>query len=201
MYITLTNFLPPPFISSNSLYYYSAAELIEQQFGYHPTMTYLVPYHYMFLWRYFAGALTALFFVFFVWVLQQTLKENNHFKYLPLMLFLIMTAANGPSHTFVKIRPMNTMPLLGYHVQQGVIGFSLTISYLTHLYLQRAKNKKIAWVVLAFVGMVILYSSIARPKILWHMIEQVGLDVQGPYPNPMKTILSFLRNIFPGFLR
>ena len=197
MHIILTNFLPPPFITSNSLYYYSAAELIEQQFRYHEAMTHLVPYHYMFLWRYFAGALTVLFLLTLVKVFKGVLKDGKK-DWLPLAIFMIITATNGPTHTIVKIRPMNTMPVLGYHTLVGILGFSLVISYVAHLYYQKTHDKKRSLVVLGIQVLIILNSSLARPKILWHMIEQVGLDVQGPYPNPIKPILFFLQKYLPG---
>jgi len=95
---------------------------------------------------------------------------------------------------------MKAMPVLGYYVQQGVLGFSLCLAYLFHLFKLRAKNKKIVVLVAIFVTLIILWSSIRRPNYLWHMIEMGGLDHQGPYPNPFIVLLNMIRRFFPRFL-
>jgi hypothetical protein len=191
LYVTLTNFLPPAFITSNSLYQYS--ELLEQKNPF-------VYNHYVFYWRYFAGAATALFFVFFFRVLKKTWDENACSRSFPLLLFSIMVMVNGATHTIIQFLPMRSMPVFGYYVEQGVLGFSLLLAYLLHLYGQDTKNKKRVVVVLILVVGTILWSSIRRPHYLWHMIEVVGLDHQGPYPNPLNVLFITIRRIFPGFL-
>ena len=191
MYMTLTNFLPPAFVTSNSLYHYT--EFLEQQDN-------LVIGHYIFLWRYFAGVLTALFYVFFINLVKRAFKENPFSSFFPFVVFMIMVAVNGATHTIIQFRPMKAMPVLGYYVQQGVLGFSLCLAYLFHLFKLRAKNKKIVVLVAIFVTLIILWSSIRRPNYLWHMIEMGGLDHQGPYPNPFIVLLNMIRRFFPRFL-
>jgi len=191
LYMTLTNFLPPAFITSNSLYQYN--EFLEQR-------NYLVLGHYIFFWRYAAGVITTLFFVYFIKVVKQVLKEKPFTSFFPLVLFMIMVAVNGATHTIIQFRPMKAMPVLGYHVLQGVLGFSLCIAYLFHLFELRTKNKKIVILISTFAVLVILWSSIRRPNYLWHMIEVVGLDHQGPYPNPFIVLLNMIRRFFPRFL-
>jgi hypothetical protein len=70
-----------------------------------------------------------------------------------------------------------------------------------HLYLKNARNKKQAAILVALVIGMILWSSIRRPNYLWHMIEMVGIDHQGPYPNPLNTLIITIRRVFfPNFL-
>jgi hypothetical protein len=191
LYMTLTNFLPPAFITSNSLYQYH--EYLEQRHE-------LVLGHYIFFWRYSAGVITTLFYIFFIKVVKRAFKEKPFTSFFPLVLFMIMVAVNGPTHTIIQFRPMKAMPVLGYHVLQGVLGFSLCIAYLFHLFKLRTENKIIVVVVSMFAVLVILWSSIRRPNYLWHMIEVVGLDHQGPYPNPFIVLLNMIRRFFPRFL-
>ena len=113
---------------------------------------------------------------------------------------MIMVAVNGATHTIIQFRPMKAMPVLGYYAQQGVFGSSLCIAYLFHLYKLQAKNKKIFMLVSTAAVLIILYSSIRRPNYLWHMMEIVGIDHQGPFPNPFYVFLKMIREILPGFL-
>ena len=192
LYVTLTNFLPPGFITSNTLYQYSES-LAEKN----P----LIFYHYFFYWRYYAGAAVALFFVFLVQVIKKVFQSAPFSSAFPLVIFSLMVAVNGATHTIIQFLPMRAMPVFGYYVQQGVLGFSLLLAYLLHLFMKNAKNKKKAAIVLALVIGVILWSSIRRPNYLWHMIQMVGVDHQGPYPNPLNTLIITIRRVFfPNFL-
>lgn len=191
LYMTLTNFLPPAFMTSNSLYQYT--EYLKQRGD-------LVFGHYVFLWRYFAGVLAALFFMLLFKLVKRVFKENAFSSLFPMVLFMIMVAVNGATHTIIQFRPMKAMPVLGYYVQQGVLGFSLCIAYLFHLFKLKTKDKKVFFVVSLFAIIIILWSSIRRPNYLWHMIEVGGLDHQGLYPNPFIVLLNNIRRFFPRFL-
>ncbi len=191
LYMTLTNFLPPVFITSNSLYQYT--DFLVQQNN-------LVLGHYIFLWRYSAGVFATLFYLFFIKLVKRAFKEKPFTSAFPLVLFMIMVTVNGATHTIIQFRPMKAMPVLGYYVQQGILGFSLCIAYLFHLFKLRTKNKKVVILISIFAVLIILWSSIRRPNYLWHMIEVVGLDHQGPYPNPLIVLLNMIRRFFPGFL-
>lgn len=191
LYTTLTNFLPPVFITSNSLYQYS--ELLEHDNS-------LMVGHFIYYWRYAAGVLTTLFYVFFFKVLRKVFKENKFSSLLPLFLFMIMIAVNSPTHNIVVHLSFKAMPLIGYYVEQGILGLSLTIAYLFLLLKQKVNNKKLVLLISTFTILVILYSSIRRPNYLGHMIEAVGLAHQGPYPNPLAVLIIKIRTLFPGFL-
>ena len=191
LYMTLTNFLPPAFITSNALYQY--IEFLPQHNN-------LLLGHYIFFWRYAAGVLTTLFYVFFINVVKKVFKEKPFSSFFPLALFMIMVAVNGATHTIIQYRRFKTMPVIGYHVQQGILGLSLCIAYLFHLFKLRTNNKKFIVFISIFVVLIILYSSIRRPNYLWHMMEMVGIDHQGPFPNPSYEILKIIRKFLPKFL-
>lgn len=192
LYVTLTNFLPPALITSNALYQYS-----DQLVGQNPS-TY---FHYLFWWRYLAGAATVVFYGFFIKQVKQAFSSDIFSSALPMVIFSIMVAINGATHHIIQFLPMRSMPVFGYYVQQGVLGFSLLIAFALHLLVINAKNKRQAAIVVALVIGMILWSSIRRPNYLWHMIEMVGIDHQGPYPNPLNTLIITIRSVFfPNFL-
>ena len=189
--MSLTNFLPPAFITSNALYQYS--EFLEQKNN-------LVFGHYFFFWRYAAGVITTLFYVFFIKVIKRVFKEKPFSSFFPLVLFMIMVTANSPTHTMVQIRIFKTIPVDSYQAQQGVLGFSLCIAYLFYLFKLKTNNKKIVVIISIFAVLILLYSSIRRPNYLWHMMEMIGLENQGLYPNPFYEVLKIIRGLFPRFL-
>jgi len=190
LYATLTNFLPPAFTTSNALYQYEKLQEHDH---------YLLRGHFIFYWRYFAGVLATLFYVYFIKVLRKVFKHKA-VSFLPLTLFMTMIAVNSPTHTIVVHHPWKAMPVLGYYVEQGILGLSLAIAYGFHLWWKNAENRKIVLLAASLVVLIIIYSSIRRPNYLWHMIETVGLDHQGPYPNPFAVTIIKIRNFFPGFL-
>src|SRR6185369_8431726 len=88
----------------------------------------LVPMHYLFFWRYAAGA-AAVVFAYVTFKVCVGAWRNPSTDTLAPSLFLLMSAAGGTTHMLVKIRPMKTTPLLGYHTLVGVMGISLLIAY------------------------------------------------------------------------
>lgn len=191
LYMTLTNFFPPAFVTSNALYQYSD-DLQER--------SNLILRHYTFFWRYAAGILSTLFFVFFFKVVKRLFKEKPFSALFPLTLFMIMVMVNSPTHTMIQFRPMKSMPVLGYYIHQGILGISLCIAYLFYLFKLKSENKRIVRLVFIGVVLIILWGSVRRPNYLWHMIKMVGLERQGPFPNPYYTILENIRKVLPGFL-
>ncbi len=146
LYITLTNYFPPGLITSNALYYYW--EYLQQRSD-------LVFNNSVFFWRYAAGALCALFFVFFTKVLKRVFKDKEFSPLFPLTLFMIMVLVNSPTHTMIQFRPMKSMPVLGYYVHQGILGFSLCIAYMLHLFKRSSRNRKVVLLVILAVILLI----------------------------------------------
>ena len=189
LYISVTNFLPAVFLSSTALFTLGADKLVELQAGYHEPYAYLVPMHYVFLWRYAAGAV-ALACAYLVVVLGiRTWREPARDRVTVLASLLLMIMA-GSTHALVKIRPMKTMPVLGYHVTVGVIGAALLIAYAVMVVWRdwRGTGSRVA--LTACVWGVIFYGALTRPIMLNHMAVDVGLP--GLYPNPMNALRVML---------
>ncbi|MCJ7530352.1 MAG: hypothetical protein MUO64_04905 [Anaerolineales bacterium] len=175
LYMVVTNFIPPPFFTSNSYYLLGAEKLIEYQYNYHAAYSYLVPMSYHFLWRYYAGAVFVIFMYFLFKVISKSLKTFNSDK-IALSIFMIMAAVGGPTHMLVKIRPMTTEPVLGYHVLVGVLGISLVIAYLLLMAQKYIKKPYLKATIIVGIWSVILYSALARPAYLQHLSQMVGLS-------------------------
>ena len=189
LYISVTNFLPAIFLSSTALFTLGADKLVELQAGYHEPYAYLVPMHYVFLWRYAAGAV-ALACAYLVVVLGiRTWREPARDRIAVLVSLLLMIMA-GSTHALIKIRPMKTMPVLGYHVTVGVIGAAMLIAYGVMVVWRdwRGTGSRVA--VTACVWGVIFYGALTRPVMLNHMAVDVGLP--GLYPNPMNALRVML---------
>lgn len=190
LYATLTNFLPPAFTTSNALYQYEKLQEHNNN---------LLRGHFIYYWRYFAGVFATLFYVFFTRILRKVFAHKAA-SLIPLALFMTMVAVNSPTHTIVVHHHWKAMPVLGYYVEQGVLGLSLAIAYGFHLLWNNSENKKVVFLLASLFVLIVLYSSVRRPNYLWHMIEMVGLDHQGPYPNPLAVTIIKIRILFPGFL-
>ena len=190
LYIVLTNFLPPSFLSSTALYELGGAQLVAYQYGYHASSAYLVPMHYLFLWRYAAGA-AAVVFGYTLFRAIRALWDQVTTDTVAVTTFLVMTAIGGPTHMLVKIRPMKTVPLLAYHAPVGILGVSLLIAYLLMRTRRDVKSPAVSAAVIAGAWCVMGYSMLARPAMLDHLAAQVGL-LEGQYPDPMRAIAQKL---------
>jgi hypothetical protein len=113
---------------------------------------------------------------------------------LALTIFLLMILTGGPTHSFVKFRPMNSAPIVSYHVMVGALGSALLISYLAMMAWTRLRDRRAAVAVVAAIWSVALYSSFTRPARLSVMAAQVGLGI-GLYPDPMRTAARELAGI------
>lgn len=186
-YIVITNFLPATFISSMTFLTLGGDKIVELQKTYHEKYSYLVVMQYLFLWRFYAGAAFAAFAYFGVRTLRRTFTNWSP-DFFAASIFLLMTAATGATHAIVKARPMNSMPLLGYHVVVGVLGVSLLLALAAKL---AASHPRRFWggSAVAIMWGVILYSALSRPVMLGHMAAQVGLG-ESIYPNPLARLAS-----------
>jgi hypothetical protein len=190
LYIALTNFLPPVFLSSSALFSLGADRLVALQYGYHADYSYLVPMHYLFLWRYAAGAAAVITAYVFVTLCVRVRREPTANRIAALVGVAMMIMA-GSTHTLIKIRPMKTTPVLGYHVLVGVTGAAILIAWgVMVLWRNRRVGAASKVAVTACVWGVIFYGSLARPIMLNHMAAEVGLP--GLYPNPMNSLRVML---------
>jgi hypothetical protein len=186
LYIVLTNFLPPVFLSSSALYELGGTQLVAYQYGYHAPSAYLVPMHYLFLWRYAAGA-AAVVFGYALFRAIRSLWRAVTPDTIAVTVFLVLIAVGGPTHMFVKIRPMKTVPLLAYHAPVGILGMSLLISYLLMRARRDVTSPAVSAAVVAGAWCVMGYATLARPAMLDHLAAQAGL-LEGQYPDPLGAI-------------
>jgi hypothetical protein len=185
-YMAVTNFLPPSLVSSTAFYQLGGDRLVELQHGYHAPFSYLVPMHYLFTWRYFAGVAATVYVIVLARLLRRCWNAPTAER-IALILFLLLMAVAGPTHDMIKFRPMNAMPVQTYHVLTGVLGAALVISWL----LMRAWARWPRWTggaIVAFGWVVIFYGALARPGLIAHQAAQSGIGVQA-YPNPMAALM------------
>jgi hypothetical protein len=68
--------------------------------------------HYLFLWRYYAGAAAVVFLYLLYRMLEKALADRSA-DALALSIFMVMMAVGGPTHALIKFRPMKSVPILG----------------------------------------------------------------------------------------
>ncbi len=188
VYMAVTNFLPPMLTSSTALYELGADNLVILQHNYHSPFTYLVPMHYLFLWRYAAGALTLGLGLVTLKLIARAWKQPSADVFAGLSGLLMVWFA-GSTHALIKIRPMKVAPVMGYHVLVGVVGVAFLISYAVFMVWRGWRSTTLRVAVTACVWAVLFYGALARPLMLSHLAAQVGLG-PGLYPDPMATLLQ-----------
>lgn len=193
LYMALSNFLPPFLVSSTAFYQLGGDRLVELQHGYHAPFTYLVPMQALFMWRYYAGVAATLFALACWWAIKRAWVAPTPDR-IAAVVFLLMIAIGGPTHTFIKARPFNSMAVQTYHVWVPVLGVSLLISLLVML-AWRSRSRWRAVAVVAGAWAVIFYGALARPEMISHQAAQSGLGVR-VYPNPLATLKTKLGMAF-----
>jgi hypothetical protein len=198
LYMSATNFLPPSFVSSTALYQYGAESLVDMQHGYHATFQFLVPMHYLFLWRFAAGALALALAAALVTTWRRAWVQLSRDR-VALIVFVSMMWLAGSTHALIKIRPMKTTPVLGYHVLLGVLGAALLISYGVMMIWRNWRSGILRVVATAAIWLVLFYGALARPAMLNHLAAQSGLGAQ-LYPDPMREVATYFKwkRIEPG---
>lgn len=190
LYMSVTNFLPPMLTSSTALYEIGGDGLVALQRGYHPAVSYLVPMHYLFLWRYAAGALALGLGLLCVRLVVRVWRRPSRDAMVVIAGLLMMWLA-GSTHALVKIRPMKVAPVMSYHVLVGVIGAALLVAYGILIIWRDWRRAMLRVSATAFVWGVVFYGALARPAMLSHLVAQAGLG-EGLYPDPMRDLLERL---------
>ena len=93
------------------------------------------------------------------------------------------------THAIVKYRPMQSMPLLGYHSVLGILGTCGLFSLFTLWCISKTKRVKlvlsISWGYLVYLGFTV-------PSALATYASYLGM---GNYPEPLKRIYGLLVKI------
>jgi len=196
VYIAFSNYFPPFMISSNSLYYFGADQIVAQQHGYHPDQAHLTAMHHLFYWYFWAGVVFALF-VFFLARNGKIAWQQGSVRHTHLFLALLMVGCGFAIHSIVKYRPYLSVPLLTYKCMTSNVGVALVLAA-TLMYARDwlPRWKPLYALMVVAVWCVIGYGSLARPHYLSHLSRQVGMgDLPDPWPNlrmprPLRSAVS-----------
>ena len=189
-YLSVSNFLPPVLVGSSAFYWLGPEALVSAQHKYHEPFTYLVIMNQVFFWRFYAGAAFAIV-VYALYATAVRAWQRPSAWTMALGVFLMMILVGAPTHTLIKFRPMNSEPVMTYHVTVGVLGMSLVIAWLLTSAWQQWHNRRLAALVIGAVWATIFYGALARPPYLSHMAAQSGLG-NSLYPNPMRALIGKL---------
>ena len=194
IYIALTNYFPPPFISSFSLFYLGKDAIISNQYGYAASYgsAAFVYNHHVFLWYFGAGILFAIFCYFLLKYLIQSFKKPTPHS-LILSSLLLMIATGSFTHLFIKYRFYLSLPLFSYKCIVSIIGVSLLISYLLMYLRDRIPNRQKYFSVLGASWLVIVLAGFTRPALLSDMLNLLKM---GTYPDPLMELAIRLYHLF-----
>lgn len=188
-YLAVSNFLPPALVGGTAMYWLGPDTLVAAQHRYHEEVAHLVPLQQVFLWRFHAGAAFALLIGALAVTWRRAWTAPSPWT-LALGVFLMMILLAGPTHTFVKFRPMKAMPVMTYHVTVGILGMSLALAWLATTAWQ-TRRRLLGGLIVVFIWGLIVYGALARPPYLAFMSAQVGLG-EFLYPNPMRALVERL---------
>jgi hypothetical protein len=185
-----TTYLPPQlFCFSASLREYGPEEIVRLQGGYDAARSGLVAYNHLFLWRFYAGILAAVFFYWW-WKSLRSIWKAPSEDGVAFFLFLSMTLAAGATHMIVKFRPSHSTPFVSYHVYFGVVGMSMLISYGVRWIGRNVGSPSWRRGLIALIWLNICYCALARPALLSDMAKHSGYSAYSS--DPMKKLKSML---------
>jgi hypothetical protein len=188
-FTTITTFVPPQLFSfSISSWIYGPEKIIALQEGYHPQAIHLTHYNHLFLWRYYAGFLLAVFLFLYVRVIRKLVVVRDMHN---LILFVLLTCTliGSPTHLVIKWRPMHAAPFLGYQCYLSIIGWTYLLCYVVE-HQSRLWRASRGFALRLLLVLNFLYCAYARPALLSHMSKESFL---GTYPDP-RDRLHLLRN-------
>ncbi|HEY3323052.1 MAG TPA: hypothetical protein VGP72_21550 [Planctomycetota bacterium] len=172
LFTSLTNFLPPV-LTSNSMHCYSAAELVGFQNGYDVPSTHFVPMHYLFMWRYAAGAVLALYLYLLFRVLRAAYQSARPSFVLYAAMLMLVGLGFG-THALIKFRPYNSVPILPYKCLISILGTTILIAF-GLMQAHRRLTRRWFGVCITSVACCVLLASFTRPAWQRRMGECMGL--------------------------
>jgi len=183
-FTTIITYVPPELFSySLSSWLYGPEKIVALQEGYHAPATHLTHYNHLFLWRYYAGFLLAVFLLIYCNVIKKFIRQGDT-HHLILFVLLSWTLVGSPTHLIIKWRPMHAAPFLGYQCYLSVIGWTLLIGYVASRWCA-ARGGKRAWALGLLLVLNFGWCAYARPALLTHMSRESFL---GTYPDPRANL-------------
>lgn len=188
-FITLTNYAPPFVLGSNSDFRLGTDVILAEQHGYHPSHTQLVAMHHRFLWYFYAGLTFAGYAYLLVSSVVRALR-NGSAKWLAASLMLIGIFAGAGTHMLIKYRPYMSVPSLTYKCLPAVLASTVLLAYALMLWRSMPSRRRLSSVGIGLVWLTVLYGGLARPRVLSHLNQQVGL---ASYPDPLAHLFKWTR--------
>ncbi|MDX2053225.1 MAG: hypothetical protein SFV15_12580 [Polyangiaceae bacterium] len=180
LYVSLTNYLPPFLLASNSLIDLGRDTIIAQQFGYHAEYQKLTYAHHLFLWYFQAGAVAALFAQFLRRAFRRAHGSYPSVDQVVPLFCSLMVLFGASTHMLIKYRPYLSVPLLSYKCFIGVMGTTLLLSWVLSKLPERFGVRRGNTLVAAgWLG--IVAAGLLRPAWLGELAKHVGL---GSIPPP-----------------
>lgn len=173
LYMSLDNYLPSFLSGSNSLNSLQPSEIIGSQNGYHAQHENLILMNHLYLWRFHAGVLVALFFVALIWMMYRSWQTKDVLPAIIVALAL-MVVGGFSTHLSIKMRPYNSTPSLPYKVIMSVSAWTVLISYVAW----QVAELKAEWVrrmIAIGVCLVAFSAAITRPGMHAALLAQTGL--------------------------
>jgi hypothetical protein len=189
-FMSVSNFLPPAMVGATTFYWFGADYVIAGQQHYVPAFSYLAVLNQVFFWRYYAGVVLTLVVLALGAAAAAAWRRRSAWAIAP-GIFLIMILVAAPTHTLIKYRPMNSEPVMTYHVTVGILGMSLLLAWLLTAVWRRVRPRPLAAVIVAAGWIFLLSGALTRPPYLAHMAAQAGLG-ESIYPNPLQALLARL---------
>jgi hypothetical protein len=191
LYLTVSNFLPPFLVTSNSLSAMGSEGLSELQLSYNPKYARLIPMQHVFLWRFYAGAwLAACGYLLLKMILRAW--RRGAVQDAALGFLMVMSFVPSATHVFIKARPYMSMPALTYKAIIGILGLSLLVSFVLML-ARRGWPRLRSTLLVACVWGVIVLGGLTRPVYLSQMSIAVGVGGAGPGPDPLAVLRDIVR--------
>ena len=193
LYMTVSSFLPPFMVNSNSYYLLGTDEIIAQQSGYrnNEESNALIENQHTFFWRYYAGIWLAIFIFSFVQTGKKVYKEHD-FHSFTMLLLILFSMIGSPTHMMIKSRFYLSVPVLTYRVIVPIMGLSLFIAYLLKRWRDKSEKALIGiiavWVFYAVICLV-------RPTFLISQYHIIYTSVR-PTPEPIRQLIILIDNIF-----
>ena len=187
-FTTITTYAPPELFSfSISSWIYGPEKIIALQEGYHPQATHLTHYNHLFLWRYYAGFLLAVFLFVYIRVVRKLVVVRDTHN---IILFVLLTCTLIGSPTTWSSNGARCTPLL-FRISMLSLDHRLDLPLVL---CDRASipivGRERGFALRSLLALNFLYCAYARPSLLSHMSKESFL---GTYPNP-RDRLHLLRN-------
>ncbi|MBL4844254.1 MAG: hypothetical protein JKY65_01900 [Planctomycetes bacterium] len=184
-YTSISTFIPGPLAGSEALGQVGAEALVADQHGYHSQANHLIPMNYHFSWRFLAGGALALWLGM---ILRTTRKlwTRPEPRTLAVLLVLILVLVGSPTHALVKMRPMHTVPFLGYQVWLSVLGLFALVGLVVRRLEQAGISRGWARILVALIWLDVVSCAFTRPPVLSEMAKSMG--VGWSYPDPWERL-------------